>query len=310
MKNTLLATVAAITLMAGNAEAAQIKKVEFTSQGERVIGNLYLPDDYKEGTKLPAVIVTGAWMTVKEQMPAIYAAQMADKGYAALTFDFRGWGESKHVNKAQNFIESPTEKTQDIVAAAEFLTTRDEVDSTQISGLGMCASAGYMAGAAVQSANIQSITLVAPWLHDREIVETVYGGVEGINKLLEASKSPQIVLAASETDKTAIMNFAGYYTDPKRGAIKEFDNKFNTASWPQWLGFDGIQYAAQLNKPVLLIHSEAAAIPQGAKEFTEKSGAHAKLVMLDNVTQFDFYDKPEIVAEASSRAISHFTQKQ
>lgn len=177
MKNTLLATVAAITLMAGTAEAAQIKKIEFTSQGEKIIGNLYLPDDYKDGTKLPAVIVTGAWMTVKEQMPAIYAAQMADKGFAALTFDFRGWGMSKRSSDAQNFMESPTEKTQDIVAAAEFLTTRDEVDSTQINGLGMCASAGYMAGAAVQSANIQSITLVAPWLHDRAIVETVYGGV-------------------------------------------------------------------------------------------------------------------------------------
>ncbi len=310
MKNTLLATVAAITLMAGNAEAAQIKKVEFTSQGERVIGNLYLPDDYKDGSKLPAVIVTGAWMTVKEQMPAIYAAQMADKGFAALTFDFRGWGESKRVNDAQNFMESPAEKTQDIVAAAEFLTTRPEVDGTRISGLGICASAGYMAGAAVQSANIQSITLVAPWLQDRAIVETVYGGAEGVNKLVDASKTPQIVLAASETDKTAIMNFAGYYTDPARGAIREFDNKFNTASWPQWLGFDGIQYAAQLNKPVLLVHSEAAAIPQGAKEFTEKAGANAKLVMLDNVTQFDFYDKPEIVAEAASLTVSHFNQKQ
>lgn len=310
MKNTLFATVGAITLMTGTADAAQIKRVEFTSQGEKIIGNLYLPDDYIEGTKPPAVIVTGAWMTVKEQMPAVYAAQMADKGFAALTFDFRGWGESKRVDTAQNFIESPAGKTQDIVAAAEFLQSRPEVDSTKINGLGMCASAGYMAGAAVQSANIQSITLVAPWLQNRAIVETVYGGAEGINTLIEGSKIPKIVPAASETDKTAIMQMAGYYTDPKRGAIKEFDNKFNTASWPLWLGFDGIQYAAQMTKPVLLVHSEAAAIPQGAKEFATKAGDKAKLVMLDNVTQFDFYDKPEIVSNASSRADDFFSKKQ
>ncbi|MEM8672518.1 MAG: hypothetical protein AAGF83_01405 [Cyanobacteria bacterium P01_G01_bin.67] len=92
MKNLLLATVTTATLqlaLANNAEAAQVKEVTFASNNQTLVGNLYLPDEYQEGNKLPGVVVTGAWTTVKEQMPATYAESMADRGYAVLAFDFR-----------------------------------------------------------------------------------------------------------------------------------------------------------------------------------------------------------------------------
>jgi uncharacterized protein len=43
----------------------------------------------------PAVLVTGSWLTVKEQMPDRYAAALAERGYTALTFDFGGLGERR-----------------------------------------------------------------------------------------------------------------------------------------------------------------------------------------------------------------------
>ncbi|WP_186376220.1 alpha/beta hydrolase, partial [Hyella patelloides] len=97
MKNLLLATATVVTLqlsLESNAIAAQIKEVNFKSNNQNLVGNLYLPDDYQEGDKLPGVVVTGAWTTVKEQMPATYAEAMADRGYAVLAFDFLNWGES------------------------------------------------------------------------------------------------------------------------------------------------------------------------------------------------------------------------
>ena len=74
MKNLLLATLTAATLqlfLANDAEAAQVREVNFESNNQTLVGDLYLPDDYQEGDKLPGVVVTGAWTTVKEQMPAI-----------------------------------------------------------------------------------------------------------------------------------------------------------------------------------------------------------------------------------------------
>ncbi|MGL5833940.1 MAG: alpha/beta hydrolase [Waterburya sp.] len=318
MKNILLASVAVATLqlsLTNGAEAAEVKKVNFTSNNQNLVGNLYLPDNYQEETKLPGVVVTGAWTTVKEQMPATYAKAMADRGYAVLAFDFRNWGES---GGKERQLENPANKTQDIIAAANYLTTRPEVDSDRIAGLGICASAGYMADAAVQSEDIKAIALVAPWLHNREIVNETYGGVESVQNLIDISRQAQakyeatgelsLVPAASNTDKNAVMYQAPYYTDRDRGMIPEYINEFNLASWSGWLTFDAIKIADNLTKPVQIVHSEAAAIPQGAKEFYSRLSGEKKELWLENTTQFDFYDSPEAVNRASDAVAKHFEQ--
>jgi uncharacterized protein len=96
---------------------AGTNRVTFSSEGEKMVGVLYLPKSYKSGDKLPTVIVTGAWMTIKEQMPSIYAQKLADRGFAAFVFDFRTWGESG--GKLRGF-ESPTAKIADIKNAVSF----------------------------------------------------------------------------------------------------------------------------------------------------------------------------------------------
>ena len=318
MKNILLATATVAILqlsLTNNAEAAQIKKVNFASNNQNLVGNLYLPDDYQEETKLPGVVVTGAWTTVKEQMPATYAQAMAERGYAVLAFDFRNWGES---GGKERQLENPANKTQDIIAAANYLITRPEVDSNRIAGLGICASAGYMADAAVQSEDIKAIALVAPWLHNREIVNEVYGGEKSVQSLIDTSRQAQakyeatgelsLVPAASNTDKNAVMQEAPYYTEGDRGAIPEYANEFNLASWEGWLTFDAIKIADNLTKPVLVVHSEAAAIPQGAKEFYNRLAGQKNELWLENTTQFDFYDSPEAVTTASDAVAEHFQQ--
>lgn len=284
------------------------KSVTFESAGQTLAGDLYLPESYSEGDRLPGVVVTGAWMTVKEQMAGRYAAELADRGYAALAFDFRGWGQSPD---SVQFLEDPSRKTEDINAAVDFLATRAEVDPERIAGLGVCASAGYMSDTAMQNANIKSLALVAPWLHDAEIVEAVYGGAEGVAGLIAAGRDaaqanePVILEAASLTNESAVMYQAPYYTEADRGLIPEFDNKFNVASWEGWLTYDAIRTADTLQKPTLLVHSESAAIPQGAKEYASRMGENATAVWLPDATQFDFYDRPDVVKTAADAVSDH-----
>ncbi len=287
------------------------KSVSFESAGQILAGDLYLPETYRDGDQLPGVVVTGAWMTVKEQMAGTYAAELADRGYAALAFDFRGWGKSPDDIR---FLEDPARKTEDINAAVNFLATRPEVDSNRIAGLGICASAGYMSDAALQNANIKSLTLVAPWLHDAEIVDAAYGGADGVSGLIAIGRDavqadePVILEAASLTNENAVMYQAPYYTETDRGLIPEFDNKFNVASWEGWLTYDAIQTADRLEKPTLLVHSEAAAIPQGAKEYANRMGENAKAIWLPEVTQFDFYDRPDVVKNSADAVAKHLEQ--
>lgn len=307
------AAFATVSLDAAHADSIRTERVTFASAGETLVGRLYIPADVDATNRREAVIVTGAWTTIKEQMPALYARKMAERGFVALAFDFRTWGESTGPTRS---IEDPEMKIADIEAAAGFLRTRPEVAA--VNGLGICASAGYMATAAERSRDISSIALVAPWLHDAGIVNAVYGGPEGVRSLIATGTdaaareaktgSPRLITAAGPTGSDALMAFEGYYTDPKRGLLPQWENTFNVASWAGWLTFDAVRAADGIAQPTLIVHSEAAAIPQGAKKFFERLTGPKSQVWFDGVTQFDFYDQPDAVTSAADAAAAHFAR--
>ncbi len=112
--------------------------------------------------------------------------------------------------------------------------------------------------------------------------------------------------AASLTNENAVMYQVPYYTERSRGLIPEYDNKFNVASWEGWLTYEALKTADIQQKPALLVHSESAAIPQGAKEYKRRGGNNVTLIMLDDVTQFDFYDQPEAVNASANAVAEHF----
>lgn len=294
-------------------------RTEFASGDAHLVGKLHLPDETHGNTPGPVVIITGAWMTVKEQMPERYAREMAARGIAALTFDFTGWGESGGTRRQ---FEDPAAKISDIGAAAAFLAARDDVGP--IGGLGICASSGYMVHAASgkdAGGIIRSVALVAPWLHDAAVVADIYGGVDAVRNLIAQGGAAErayhstgrqtLVPAASPNDPNAIMGAAPYYTEPDRGLIPEWRNEADTAFWPGWLTFDAIAVADRFSKPFLMIESEAAAAPQGARAFFERlerngRSISAREVWLDDVSQFDFYDRDEPVRRAADEVAAHF----
>ncbi|MDJ0620338.1 MAG: alpha/beta hydrolase [Calothrix sp. MO_192.B10] len=302
------------TTITNNTYKPGINKVKFPSSGETLVGNLYLPASYKAGDKLPVVVVTGAWMTIKEQMPATYAQKLAEQGFAALTFDFRTFGESG--GKLRGF-ESPTEKIKDIKNAVSFLQTVNAVDNSKITGLGICASAGYMAQATAEDARIKSLITVAPWIHNPEIVNTVYGGEKAVQEKIKLGETARkqfeetgfasIVPAASKTNpKAPMFGEIPYYTDPQRGAISQWDNEFAVMSWAEWLTFNPMPQAKNIKVPTLFVHSEKAAIPQGARQFFQSiPTSNKKFVWLKNRTQFDFYDQDATVKQAVSQVVNH-----
>ncbi|MEM8959099.1 MAG: alpha/beta hydrolase, partial [Pseudomonadota bacterium] len=146
MIRTLAATATAALM--GTTALADIETRSFTfeSGGATLSGTLYLPEGH-DGAPLPMVLVTGAWTSVEEQMPGLYAREMVARGLAAVTFDFRGWGKSGDLPGGVRFKEDPAAKTEDIRAAFAAAAALPEVDAGRLNGLGICASAGYMVDA-------------------------------------------------------------------------------------------------------------------------------------------------------------------
>ncbi|WP_329461322.1 alpha/beta hydrolase [Streptomyces sp. NBC_01431] len=154
------------------------ERISFAGEGAELVGNLFLPDPSgtDDATPLQGVVVAGTWTSVKEQMADRYAEELARRGYAALSFDFTGYGES--AGEPRDY-ESPQLKVQDLSAAADFLTGHPAVDDGQLGVLGVCAGAMYVSALAAEDPRVRSLALVAPWLHDGRICKENYGGPEG-----------------------------------------------------------------------------------------------------------------------------------
>ncbi|MEC4090266.1 alpha/beta hydrolase [Pseudoalteromonas rubra] len=283
-----------------------MQKIELSTQVGPLAANLYLPTNHSNA---PLVIVTGAWTTVKEQMSAVYAQALAEQGFAALTFDFRGWGESADTVQ---YLEDPTRKTADIRAVIDALDQLQGVDTTRIAGLGICASAGYMLDAITGHAKVKSAAVVAPWLHDKAMATAMYGGEAQVQNLLAAAEQateaaqPVYIEAASNSNAQSLMYQVPYYTQTDRGLIPQYDNQFNVASWSGWLNYDAQAGAAAQDKPVLMVASDAMALPAGARQYLDSAGSNVRAVWFEGISQFDFYDQPKAVSQAVDAVVTHF----
>lgn len=291
----------------------RVEGVTLLSEGVELVGDLYRPASQPAGDAAPAVVVVGSWTTVKEQMAGRYAAGLAQRGLAALAFDFRGYGASK--GDPQNF-ESPERKIADIAAAVDYLTSRPDVDSSRLGALGICAGSGYVAVAASQNPGIRSVAMVAPWLHDRTLVPDIYGGPEGVRERVaqgeaarekyESTGEVDYIPAASDTDERAAMYGPfDYYLNAGRGALPQWRNRFAVMSWPQWLTFDPIAVAPRCTAPTFMLHSPDAAIPDGARRFHDALTVPKELQWTTG-TQFDFYDQESTVVPALDSVGAHF----
>jgi len=70
-----------------------LKKVTFKNQyNMKVVGNLFIPKNFKKDSKLPAIIVGHPMGAVKEQSSTLYATKMGEQGFVKLAIYVSFWG--------------------------------------------------------------------------------------------------------------------------------------------------------------------------------------------------------------------------
>ena len=85
------------------------ERVEFRSAGLKIAGVLQRPKDARPGERRPAFLVLHGFGSNKMSSNCILPCKMlADWGYAALRFDFRGCGESEGTLRAALTARAPT----------------------------------------------------------------------------------------------------------------------------------------------------------------------------------------------------------
>ncbi|MEM7563946.1 MAG: alpha/beta fold hydrolase [Pseudomonadota bacterium] len=301
-----------------------VRRVEFLSEDAKLVGNLYLPENFDAAKKYPAVVVSGSWTTVKEQMAGLYAQKLAGQEFITLAFDFRNFGESEGVPR---FHENPSRKVEDIKNAVTFLQSLAQIDETRIGALGICAGSMYTLMAAAEDKRIKSVVTAASWLHDAEAVKLFYGGEKGVGEKIAAAKAAKqkfsesgvvdYIPSISTTDESAAMfGPYDYYLNPERGAIPQWSaDKFAVMTWEDWLTLDPMPSAVELTVPTLMIHSDGAVLPQYTRQYFEKISAKDKKLhwieteLESPYHQFSFYDQESEVTESVDQAKHWFAEK-
>ena len=254
-------------------EKVDHKKVTFRNRyGIELAADMYTPKG-AEG-KLAAIAVSGPFGAVKEQSSGLYAQHMAERGFLTIAFDPSFTGESGGEPRR---MASPDINTEDFLAAVDFLSVQDNVDPERIGIIGICGFGGMAVNAAALDPRIKAT--VASTMYDMTKVnrEGYFMSSDSKEQRMEARKA----MAAQRTEdfKNGTYKRAGGVIDPLPDAapwfVKDYysyyktnrgyhersgnsNDGWNVTGCQSFLNQPILDYANEIENPVLLIHGEKA----------------------------------------------------
>lgn len=300
--NTLLATtvaaLAAVTTTAADATTPQ--RVTFESDGEALIGNLYVPED---DTPAATFIIIGPMTYQMGQAPTQYAKRLAQAGYAALVFDVRGRGESGGAVRA---IESPSQKIEDLNSAVGFVRDHEALGSRPIIALGICQGSSYVVHSVAFNADIAAGVTVAGHYRDRagDFAWLTPAGFEArlargdaARARFQSTGTVEYVRAVDPVDTNVgmpgkfVYDWYGPWAD--RG---EWDNRYAVMSDAELLRFETLGAAGQVDKPYLMIHSDRSFLPYAARRHFDAMPSATKQMLWEGDTpHLAYYDDADVL---------------
>lgn len=146
-------------------------KVFFQSDGKKLAALLFVPSDYKEGEKRPAIVITRPASGVKEQTAGLYAQKFSEKDFMTTAFDPKGYSESQ--GKPQ--VEDPFSIISDTKNAVTFIESLPHVDKDTIFNAGICMGAGYATAVSTQDERIKGTAAISPYLTTHIDYPKAYG---------------------------------------------------------------------------------------------------------------------------------------
>ena len=298
------------------------EKIKFKSNNQNVAG-LLCNDEGNE--KKPAVVILGPICSVKEQSPIQYATRLAEKGFVALCFDARSYGESE--GQPRQF-ESLKNKEKDVKSAIDYLISRNDVDAGKIFIVGVCNGTNEMMQVSIDDKRVKAMALVSGNYLIKENMVNLLGN-ESIwnNHLQRAGIAKEKFKKTGNADYIKIVDSIGteqllpplpiygwyhpweikapYFT--YRGG---WQNKVTAMSEFETLNFDALATSKKISKPTLVIHGEMS---DGGYEFAKQifisiPTQNKKSVWLDNTVHFQFYDDPIIIGQSVNEISNWFNQ--
>lgn len=290
------------------------EKIYFLSDGTKLCGNLYKPQDFDESKKYNAIITQGSAFSIKEQMSGTYAQKMAENGFIGLAFDYQNYGESE--GEPRQF-ENPETKRINLESAVTFLLSLPYVKS--VSALGICASGGNVAELAATDKRLSAVAFAAGMVggptelaQERKTTEeeakAMMGMIQAIKQEYESTGIAKRNTAYSSTDPNAFyFGEVDYYENPKRGNVKEFLNEYALIGLEPLFQFDPMSKSTEIDIPAIIFHSDNCIAAEASKKFYNNLKGEKELVW-GTEPHFNYYDKADLIDEVTSKTAEFINQ--
>ena len=289
-----------------------------------IAGDLWVPADFDEQARHPALVLGTPGSSVKEQIGANYASRLADRGIIALTFDPSHQGQSG--GKPRD-LEDPAVRVEDLRSAVDFLTTLDYIDDERVGILGICAGGGYTISAAMTDHRIKAVGTVVgvnigrAFRQAASAPDAVVQTLEavGAQRTVEARSgaprrepwipdTPEQAQTAGITDRD-VLDAVDFYRTP-RGHNEHSTNRLLFRSTAALIGYDAFHLVGELlTQPLQVIVGGRIGTTGSYHDgllLCERARNARDLLVIDGAGHYDLYDKPEYVDQAVDRLTAFY----
>lgn len=295
------------------ADPGRRRLVRFPSDGLSLAGHLYRPPGAEAMRRTPAIVMCGPASSVKEQTLPHYAERFADDGYTVLTFDPRTFGESEGEPRC---YYDPAQIIADYSNAVSYLLTRDDVDTDQVSVVGICMGGGYAVSTAARDKRIRSAVSVAGGF---DIGSTFLAnlGVDGfaafmrqINDLVtnEYQTGEVQYIPAIAPDLSGGLAFMpnpeayGYYDRTSRTEAPTWENRVAVRSLQAYFTYSAIAHAPLVAPtPLLIVHGTVDLFlwPELAQRVYDAAHGDKEIAWIETHNHIELYDQRPYVSQAA-----------
>jgi len=301
-----------------------MKRVSFKNRNIDVAGNVHFPPDFDQAASYPTLVLATPGSSVKEQIGAIYAAKLAERGFVALTFDPSYQGES---GGEPRDLEDPAARVEDIRCAVDYLMTQPFVGEQRVGLLGICAGGGYAINAALTEHRFKAVgTVVANDIG--QAFRRMQPREDLLEKLKEVGRQRTVEARGGELrrdpwipDSLKEAEAAGI-TDPELiEAIKFYrespyrhpnsSNRLLFLSYAALLSFDAFNLVPELlTQPLQVIvggkRGNTGQYEAGQRLFELSPAAEKDIFVVESAGHYDMYYMPQYVDAAIDRLVPFY----
>lgn len=294
--------------------------VAFPSDGHRLAGHIYLPPTAAWSGRRPGVVLDGPMMSIKEITVPVYATRLARAGYAVLTFDRRGWGDSE--GRVRQHMDPP-DNVRDIRNATTYLLTREEVDPARVAGVGVCAGGGFMLQAGALDRRYRVVAVIGAFYGARQQLRDEMGHEgwiaqmraleQGLLADFEAGRPLSSPAGAPSSAPAGTALAPGdeaydFYTSRHRQVAPDSSwvNELTRESVQNTAEYDAIAYAPLVAPtPLLVVHGTVDPVvpPRYAQQVHTAAGEPKSMVWIETTNHVQIYDIEPQVGQATTALI-------